>query len=396
MFFICVLPLLFLAAVGIFVAMSNRLTILVNNKGYGNALFLPLLGLFWFGGLLVSFFVSAALLAGKVRPNLSDQVGAVFCGLPVMTLFGGVFAVLPVFLMAVILPAADEKAAPRRRQRRTSSGLAATPTFLVVGVSALAAVACVTFTSVLGVGAYLYATSEPDDDPNRFADNRREEDRRPRPDDRKKVDDPPPKKIVDPPRKKVDDPPPKKFDDPPPKKFDDPPPKKFDDPPFKEKDPPPKADYGPSINGMMEGKFVKPQAAAGATTYLQVVSSPGDYIGQGKAYAYPNAQMTIKADARGLHINVEGWSLNFAGPGKQPLNLGEYRNAERYPFNGANPGLSFSGMGRGSNSLSGEFIIWQLEHNGVQITRLAADFVQRDNGRGPPLFGVIRYNSGFK
>jgi hypothetical protein len=33
------------------------------------------------------------------------------------------------------------------------------------------------------------------------------------------------------------------------------------------------------------------------------------------------------------------------------------------------------------------------QQNGPVITRLAGDFVQRNEGRDPPLFGVLRYNS---
>ncbi|GAB3067791.1 hypothetical protein [Micromonospora schwarzwaldensis] len=44
-------------------------------------------------------------------------------------------------------------------------------------------------------------------------------------------------------------------------------------------------------------------------------------------------------------------------PGSQPLTPGTYENATRYPFNGAGPGLSLHGNGRGCNELTGTFTV---------------------------------------
>ena len=44
-------------------------------------------------------------------------------------------------------------------------------------------------------------------------------------------------------------------------------------------------------------------------------------------------------------------------------------------------------------TLDGEFVIWELEINGEQIMRLAVDFTQRSEGKGPPLRGKLRINS---
>lgn len=139
--------------------------------------------------------------------------------------------------------------------------------------------------------------------------------------------------------------------------------------------------------------FTKPAKAAAPTSYLKIVSSPGDFIGRGMSYDYKGDQLTLKKTPRGINVRVDGWTLDIAGPKGQFPQVGEYREAKRAPFNGESPGLNFSGKGRGSNKLSGEFVVWELEVTGDQITRLAIDFVQRSEGAGPPLTGQLRFNS---
>ena len=142
--------------------------------------------------------------------------------------------------------------------------------------------------------------------------------------------------------------------------------------------------------------FTKPGKAAKATSYLKIVSSAGDYIGQGKTYEYKGDELTLSKSARGVNVRVDGWTLDVAAPGGQSLKPGDYQGAKRFPFNGASPGLSFSGKGRGSNTLSGEFVVWELEIDAGKITRLAIDFVQRTGGAKASLTGKLRFNSKFE
>ena len=93
---------------------------------------------------------------------------------------------------------------------------------------------------------------------------------------------------------------------------------------------------------------------------------------------------------------VDGWHFVVGGPDKQPLGVGEYPDATRYPFNRSSPGLSLSGKGRGLNTLTGAFAIWQLEMTNGKVTKLAIDFEQEAAPDKPKLTGKVRINSDFE
>lgn len=157
-------------------------------------------------------------------------------------------------------------------------------------------------------------------------------------------------------------------------------------------DPMPKVDPKPPVINP-KGPFKKPAAAKAATTYLKIDSTPGDFIGQGKSYNLGADKLTVKKTNRGVEVQAAGWHLEVGAPNGQFLQVGEYLNAKRYAFSGASPGLDFFGQGRGSNTLAGAFVVWELEMNGDQIVRLAIDFVQRSEEKGQPLNGKLRINS---
>ncbi len=101
------------------------------------------------------------------------------------------------------------------------------------------------------------------------------------------------------------------------------------------------------------------------------------------------------------------WSFDFAAPtydpvtntnSGNPLEVGFYDNATRYPFNSpTRPGLNFSGNGRGNNTLGGWFDILEVVYGtGGEILKLAVDFRQFDESEsmtGPSTFGSLRINS---
>jgi hypothetical protein len=67
-------------------------------------------------------------------------------------------------------------------------------------------------------------------------------------------------------------------------------------------------------------------------------------------------------------------------------------------LDGERPELDYSGRGRGIDQISGRFVVWEIEFSGNDVKRLAVDFVAHpiDAGKeGPPLYGMIRYNSTF-
>ncbi len=101
------------------------------------------------------------------------------------------------------------------------------------------------------------------------------------------------------------------------------------------------------------------------------------------------------------------WRFEFVAPtydpatntnDGNPLEVKFYDNATRFPFNSpTRPGLSFSGNGRGNNTLGGWFDVLEIEY-GTQndILKLAIDFRQFDESEsmsGPSTFGSLRINS---
>jgi hypothetical protein len=148
-----------------------------------------------------------------------------------------------------------------------------------------------------------------------------------------------------------------------------------------------------TLEGVREGKFVKPRAAGSPTSYLKAVSSTGDFIGQGKTYLYEEKDLQVKATGNRVSVKVDGWNIEFAAPRGGTLAVGDYPNAKRYPFNAESPGLSFSGHGRSASKVGGHFVVWELELKDGQVVRLGIDFIHRAEETGPPLFGKLRYNS---
>jgi hypothetical protein len=152
----------------------------------------------------------------------------------------------------------------------------------------------------------------------------------------------------------------------------------------------------PVYPAMAEGRFVRPSRSAVPTSYLRAVSSPGDWIGQGKTYSYSGDQLVVRRNPRGVTITVDDWMVDFGAPGGQFLAVGEYDRARRFAFSDDAPGIDFHGKGRASNRIAGKFVVWELEIEGNAIVRLAIDFVQRSEETKPPLYGAIRINSHYR
>jgi hypothetical protein len=152
----------------------------------------------------------------------------------------------------------------------------------------------------------------------------------------------------------------------------------------------------PSGSHPFKGLFQRPEKSSTLTSYLHIESAAGDYIGQGKTFDYTADQLKPTLNGRSVNVMVDGWHLVVGGPNKQALSVGEYPDAKRFPFNGSSPGLSFSGKGRGLNTLSGAFAIWQLEMSNGKITKLAIDFEQAAAPGKPKLTGKVRINSNFE
>jgi len=144
-------------------------------------------------------------------------------------------------------------------------------------------------------------------------------------------------------------------------------------------------------------------SAYGQVTSLTFNSDPGDYIGGGQfTFLTPsdgsfNAQQNYD---QGVSISFVGqpgvfWYLDFAAPGNQPLTVGTYTGATRFPFQSpSQPGLSVSGDGRGCNTLTGSFQVLEVSYGaGATIDSFDATFEQHCEGFAPALRGEVRFNA---
>jgi hypothetical protein len=153
----------------------------------------------------------------------------------------------------------------------------------------------------------------------------------------------------------------------------------------------------PGFEALRQGRFFRPIRSSTPISYLRVESQQGDFIGQGNRFDYSRDDLNFQGS--GLQVlrcqvgNTGNWTILFSAGQGRSLDVGEYRNAKRQPFAGDAPGIEFTGNGRGCNMISGEFRIWELEFK--DEIRVAIDFVQRCEEKGPPLVGMLRFNSSY-
>lgn len=138
-------------------------------------------------------------------------------------------------------------------------------------------------------------------------------------------------------------------------------------------------------------------AATGSETYLSYVSTPGDYIGQGRSATLAGpGQFTIRGTAGSVTVSVdtgsEWWDVTLAAPTGQQLTTGSYENATRAPFNSTYGGLSVTSTGRGCNEVKGRFTILAISADTAgRITSLDATLTQFcDNSTGS-LSATVKY-----
>jgi hypothetical protein len=144
-----------------------------------------------------------------------------------------------------------------------------------------------------------------------------------------------------------------------------------------------------------------PCLTGGSVIYFD--GDPGDYIHPGKETIQvstwtarnagtPNTFWYGWDDSINLGI---WWSFAFSAASLgQPLAVGRYDGAQRYPFQSpGHPGFDISGSGRGCNMEGGWFEIHELvggPNNGT-FTRLTATFEQHCENFAPALRGCIHF-----
>jgi hypothetical protein len=143
-----------------------------------------------------------------------------------------------------------------------------------------------------------------------------------------------------------------------------------------------------------------------ALTQIDFVSDPGDYIGSGQTFSLTPANGAIVAtrSGSGIEIRFMGtppvsptsyWYLDLVPIAGTLLLPGNYPSAQRWPFQSPKrPGLDISGDGRGCNTLSGKFTVYEATFDsGGNATAFAADAEQHCEGAVPALHVRVRINS---
>jgi len=139
----------------------------------------------------------------------------------------------------------------------------------------------------------------------------------------------------------------------------------------------------------------------GGPNFISLQSDAGDYIGAGKTYLYSQASAVLAVSASGGHLSVrvtgdQSWFADFAVPNTlAQLQAGTYANLTRYPFdNAAVGGLSWSGEGRGCNTLTGQFTIDSVAYAAGTLTSIDLRFEQHCEGAVAALRGTIHWAAG--
>jgi hypothetical protein len=145
--------------------------------------------------------------------------------------------------------------------------------------------------------------------------------------------------------------------------------------------------------------------AALALTQIDFVSDTGDFIGGGRTFSLTPADGSITATRSGSGVNISfsgivagvpaNWSLTFVPIGAMPLVLGNYPSAQRFPFQSPKrPGLDISGAGRGCNTLTGKFTVYEATFDaGGNVIAFAADAEQHCESATAALHARVRFNS---
>lgn len=138
-------------------------------------------------------------------------------------------------------------------------------------------------------------------------------------------------------------------------------------------------------------------------TSLSMTGDPGDFIlgGQTKFLTPSDGTFFVNGTASSGVVSMtlfgptEFWSVDFAAPSGQPLVVGTYTGAARFPFQSpSQPGLSISGDGRGCNTLTGSFTVLEISYGAdSNIASFDATFEQHCEGVIPALRGEFRFNA---
>jgi hypothetical protein len=152
-----------------------------------------------------------------------------------------------------------------------------------------------------------------------------------------------------------------------------------------------------------DGKDITgPGSGEPTPSYVELQSEAGDYIGGGRSYRYTQSNAIIQVAASGSHLSIhidgdQWWYGDFQAPGDGAaarLAPGTYLGLTRYPFNDpAKGGLSWSGDGRGCNTLTGSFTVERVTYTAGVLSAIDLRFEQHCEGGTYALRGTIHWRA---
>lgn len=161
--------------------------------------------------------------------------------------------------------------------------------------------------------------------------------------------------------------------------------------------------FSPGLGALLAAVLYLDAAHSQTDTYIHIDSGSGEFIGQGEEFTLTPLNGAFSVDVPNTEndavtFNWTGdtwWDLRLQAPSAAALSTGNYEDAMRYGFaDDSRPGLDFSGDGRGCNTLTGRFVVYEAAFTGPgAVDRFAADFLQACEGSTSGLFGRVRYNS---
>jgi hypothetical protein len=122
-------------------------------------------------------------------------------------------------------------------------------------------------------------------------------------------------------------------------------------------------------------------------------SASGDSVGEGQSADYTGADVDFSGIGGSVRIGVGPWLIELGSQHDEKFACGTYPGATRDSL-GATPDIDITGNGRGCDTDTGTFTIYQVAYTRKSvITRLNATFSQTCDASTGPLVGLIRYNA---
>lgn len=153
----------------------------------------------------------------------------------------------------------------------------------------------------------------------------------------------------------------------------------------------------------LTGALLGPPAASAeesghSSASLTMHSEPGEFIGEGRDWLYnrPFDQMFGNGGRNRVHLVVYGldgarWTLDFAAPDGELLQVGSYPDAQEYPFMDPDrPGILVE-KGFICGTITGSFDVLDIAYDENGLSRFHATFEQRCGNATAALTGEVVY-----